>query len=101
MRATEKTLNMLLDEVNILRAKRGFCPFYFLKEVRNLKLQNRYVYQLYIFPNYGDNNQIKALKSATSANALRLYLAGILDGAEIGMKIAAKEMEVKKQEVAE
>ena len=101
MRATEKTLSMLLDEVNKLRARRGMCPLYFLKEVRNLKLQNRYIYQLYIFPNYGDSNKIKALKSATTANALRLYLAGILDGAEIGMKIAAMDMKLKKQEVAE
>jgi hypothetical protein len=95
MRATEKTLAMLLDEVNKLRAQGGYCPLYFLKEVRQLKLQKRYLYQLYVFPNYGDSNQIKALKSTTSTNELRLYLAGILDGAKIGTTIASHKKEVQ------
>jgi hypothetical protein len=90
MRATEKTLKVLLDEVNKLRAQGGYCPLYFLKEVRNLKLQNRYVYQLYVFPNYGDSNLIKALRTTTSTNEMKPYLAGILDGAKIGMSIARK-----------
>jgi hypothetical protein len=99
MKATEKTLNKLLDDVNKLRAQGGLCPLYFLKEIRQLKLQKRYLYQLYFFPNYGDSNLIKALKTTSSTNELRLYLAGILDGARIGMRIARKEYEVKTQEV--
>ena len=82
MKATEKTLNVLLEEVNLHRAMAGLCPFFFIKKVKNLKLQKRYVYQLFIFPKPGEN-KTEALKSIQSANSLRLYLAGILDGIQI------------------
>ena len=95
LRATEKTLNVLLDDVNKHRAKAGLCPLFFIKETRNLKLQKRHIYQLYVFPKDGVT-ELKALKSTQSTNSLRLYLAGILDGAEIGMKIARKEYELQK-----
>ena len=89
MRATEKTLNLLLDDVNKYRAKSGLCPLFFIKETRNLKLQKRHTYQLYMFPKNGVT-ELKALKSTQSANSLRLYLAGMLDGVEIGIKIGGK-----------
>ena len=89
MRATEKTLTFLVDEVNQHRARAGLCPLFFIKETHTLKLQNRYTYQLYIFPREG-TERVKALKSTQSANSMRLYLAGILDGYEIGFKIGVK-----------
>lgn len=97
MRATEKTLSILIDEVNVNNAKAGLRPLCFIKETRHLKLQKRNMYQLYLFPQDGVND-FKALANPQSANALRLYLAGLLDGARIGMKIAAKEMKLKTQE---
>lgn len=98
MKATEKTLTFLLDEVNQHRSRAGLCPFFFIKETRILKLQNRHTYQLYVFPITG-TERIKALKSTQSANSLRLYLAGILEGYEIGTKVAYKEIRIKNQEV--
>ncbi len=55
MKATEKTLNSLLDEVNLHRAMAGLCPFFFIKKVKNLKLQKRYAYQLFVFPKPGES----------------------------------------------
>ena len=86
MRATEKTLNVLLDDVNKYRSRMGLCPLFFTKGTKNLKLQNRYTYQLFVFPKDGVS-KLKALQSVQSANSLKLYLAGVLEGVEIGIEI--------------
>lgn len=97
MKATEKTLTFLVDEVNQHRARAGMCPLFFIKETRNLKLQNRHTYKLYVFPQEGEE-RVQVLQQIQTANGLRLYLAGLLDGQYIGTKIAAKEVELKLME---
>lgn len=99
LRATQKTLTELVDTINTYRARAGLCPYFFAKQVHSLKLQNRYSYTLYVFPKPGEQN-IEALGIHTNIKELRLYLAGMLDGLETGMKIAAKESVPKLTEVA-
>jgi len=88
VKATEKELLRLLQQINELRVFANKPPFLLGKKTIIRKMQKRNLFQIKTICVHSGNGHIFERTPFLSGQTIQNFLEGILDGIKIGIKIA-------------